>query len=132
MLPVERDYVEEWEWMFSVSRNYWCVTYLSFSMFSDEAFCMTTLSATSMWSWSPQHFPTSLCFSWCDLVGQHLIKLHFLSLCFCIIVQLPSKGNLWAVYQSCEFNNIKAMLLCCRCNEMYWHFYEQNFLSMSV
>lgn len=27
-------------------------------------------------------FPTSLTFSLCDLAGQHLIKLHFLSLCF--------------------------------------------------
>lgn len=35
--------------------------------------------------------PTSLRFSWCDLAGQHLIKLHFLSLRFRCYYAAPFK-----------------------------------------
>lgn len=36
-------------------------------------------------------FPTSLSFSLCDLAGQHLIKLHFLSLRFRYYYAAPFK-----------------------------------------
>lgn len=72
---------------FCSSENCWCVTHSSFSTFSDTAFYLTIqsfhLSANLN---SSVFFPPQY-----DLAGQHLIKLHFLSLRFRYYYAAPFK-----------------------------------------